>query len=428
MFEKNAFIKDWRSIDISFGLIYPNIYSLGMSSYSIRLLYYLINQYKNILCERIFLPEKIRFPANKDYKNEIRSIENQVVPSQFDILGFSVQFENDFRHILWILEKSNIPLQAKIRQDLRKTEGKSFPLIIGGGPVATSNPLPLSKIFDLFFIGDAEPNLDEFLSIFLNYKNTDKEFDSLLYELSKLNGIFIPSLKNHVNRLVLKDLNKFPIPDYQLRVNTKKKSVFEENFFIEVNRGCPFRCKFCISSFHNHPFRNRNYENIIDTLKNAIKVDDFSSVGLIGSCVSAHPQFLDICKNIIKYGKRLMIPSIRIEHLNNETIKVLENAGIKTITIAPETGSEDLRFKLNKKISNEQIYKLVEKINNSKINNVKMYFLIGLPDEKEEDIHEIVNLIKNIDNLNFQKKALRISVNPVIPKLNTPYEKNLNHY
>ena len=169
---ENEIIKDWGKIDISFGLIYPNIYKIGMSSYSIRLLYNMINEYERIACERIFLPEKIKFPASQDYSsiNNIRSIENKILPGDFDILGFSMHFENDFRNILWILEKAGIPLSSNERLESSVQENKHYPLIIGGGPVATSNPLPLCKFFYLFFFGDAEPNLVTFFIFFISYQ------------------------------------------------------------------------------------------------------------------------------------------------------------------------------------------------------------------------------------------------------------------
>jgi len=428
MYEKNVYIKDWRTIDITLGLIYPNKYSLGMSSYSIRLLYNLFNQYENIACERIFLPEKIKFPASIDYSSDIRSLENQIQLNLFDILGFSIQFENDFKNILWIIDKAGIPLSSEERQKLREDEKEYIPLIIGGGPVATSNPLPLSKFFDLFFIGDAEPVINKFLQEFLRFKKSEINFRNLLTNLKNLNGIYIPKLRNSVNRVILEDLDLFPIPYYQLRTASEVETLFEGSFFLELNRGCPFMCNFCISSFHNYPFRNRSYENIISSLKNAIDFDNFHSVSLIGSCVSAHPRFLDVCNYIINNGKRLMIPSIRIDHLNDKVIKILETGQIKTITIAPETASEELRFELNKKITNKQIYSLLEKLRNSKINNVKMYFLIGLPSETEKEIYEIIKMIEKFEEFEFSKNSLRISINPIIPKLNTPYEKYTDLY
>ncbi len=432
MYSENIIIKDWRTIDISFGLIYPNIYDIGMSSYSIRLLYSLINSNDNIACERIFLPDnKIKYPASKDYSTEtvLRSLENKVLPRDFDILGFSFHFENDFKNILWILEKANIPIKSQERQKLTSQEKTIYPIIIGGGPVVTSNPILLSHIFDFLFIGDAEPNLKLFFNLFQDFKQNKNSFQELFEKVKQIEGILVPSLNNKVNRAVLKNIDESPIPISQLLSHSgQAKSIFQTNFFIEINRGCPFQCKFCISSFHNSPFRNRSYENIVETIDDGIKYSKFDTISLIGSCVSVHPKFKQICEYIIKKGKRLTIPSIRVEHINDDLIKILESANIKTITIAPEAGSDDLRYSLGKMISNDQIISILYKIRDSKIRNVKFYFLIGLPNESEKDIKEIVNLIKAIDQLGFENTSLRVNVNPFIPKLNTPYEKEVSYY
>ncbi len=147
--EENIIIKDWANINISFGLIYPNIYEIGMSSYAIRLLYSILNSNRDVACERIFLPMKIRYPASKDLssKDIIRSIENKMLPEHFDILGFSVQYENDFKNILWILDKAGIPLIHDERKKKNMNGEPDYPIIIGGGAVITSNPLPLSNYF-----------------------------------------------------------------------------------------------------------------------------------------------------------------------------------------------------------------------------------------------------------------------------------------
>jgi len=428
MISENIIIKDWRAVDFSFGLIYPNTYQLGMSSYSIRLLYYIINSYEKIVCERFFLPEKLKFPALKDYSsiNYLRSIENKILPTEFDILGFSLHFENDFKNILWFLDKVNIPLTSKERKELKI---KKYPLIIGGGPAITSNPLPFSSVFDVLFIGDSEPNLSLFFDLFNEYIKSECSFQEFLENLKDIDGLYIPSLNNEVKRATLNRLDDSPIPIFQLlSINSIKKSIFETNFFIEVNRGCPFQCKFCISSFHNSPFRNRSYEDIIETIENAMKYSNFNTISLIGSSVSSHPKFKQICEYIIEKGKRFTIPSIRIDHLTQDLIQLLEKGEIKTITIAPETGSEDLRFSLGKKIYNNQIIAVLSQIRNSNIRNVKFYFLIGLPNESDEDIDDIIDLIKEIDNLGFERNSLRININPFIPKLNTPYEKEVFFY
>jgi radical SAM superfamily enzyme YgiQ (UPF0313 family) len=433
MISENFIVKDWRKIDFSFGLVYPNVYKLGMSSYSIRLLYFLINSYENIACERIFLPDNInlKFPASKDYssKNFIRSLENRVLPEEFDILGFSLHYENDFKNVLWILEKADIPLASQERQEVINKSEAQFPIIIGGGPVVTSNPMPISKVFDVLFIGDAEQNLKLFFEVFQVYKNKKISFHQFLVKVSQIEGIYIPKLNNKTKRVVLPNIDESPTPIYQLISRSPgEESIFEKNFFIEVNRGCPFQCKFCISSFHNSPFRNRSYESIIDIIENGIKYSNFEAISLIGSCVSSHPKFKQICEYIINTGKRLTIPSIRIEHLTPDIIQLLGQAGIKTITIAPEAGSEDLRFAIGKMIPNEKIISVLTQIRDSQIKNVKFYFLIGLPAEKEENIDDIIDLLKSLDQLGFDRNSLRVNVNPFVPKLNTPYEKEIFFY
>jgi len=433
MIFENIIIKDWRKIDFSFGLVYPNVYRLGMSSYSIRLLYFLINSFKDIACERIFLPDdiKIKFPASKDYssKNQLRSIENKVLPNEFDILGFSFHSENDLKNILWILDKVRIPLSFKERQKRNKSENPKLPLIIAGGPVVTSNPMSFSRIFDVLFIGDSEDNLKLFFQIFKKYKNEKIDYREFLENTSQIEGIFIPALNNKVKRAVLKNLDESPNPIFQLSSNDpKEKSIFQNNFFVEINRGCPYKCKFCISSFHNSPFRNRSYESIKNVIEDGINYSNFDTISLIGSCVSSHPKFKQICELIINTGIRLTIPSIRIDHLTTEVIQLLEKATIKTVTIAPEAGSESLRFGLGKKISNEKIISVLTQIRESQIKNVKFYFLIGLPGESEENIDDIIKLLKTVDQLGFKRNSLRVNVNPFIPKLNTPYEKEITFY
>ncbi len=426
MYSENAIIKDWSKIDFSFGLVYPNVYKIGMSSYALRLIYYTINSYENIVCERIFLPEKIKYPAERYQSEKIRSIENKVLLKDFDILGFSLQFENDFKNILWILQNSLLPITSQIRHKATIKNEEQYPLIIAGGPVATSNPLPLSPFIDLFFIGDSEPNLGKFLELFNVYIQNEIDFQELLKKASEIEGIFVPSRKNTVKRAVQKELDLAPIPDFQLIPKSSEvNSIFRRNYFIEVNRGCPYQCKFCISSYHNTPFRNRSFEKIIKGIEDGLNKSNFNTISLIGSCVSAHPRFYDICKYIVNKEIRLTIPSIRIEHITPKIIQILEKGNIKTITVAPETGSERLRFALGKKFTNEQIYSVSKEIKESRIKNIKLYFLIGLPDENDEDIFETINLMKNLAKLGFNKGALRMNVNPLIPKLNTPYENKV---
>jgi radical SAM superfamily enzyme YgiQ (UPF0313 family) len=431
MLGKKGIIKNWRNIDISFGLVYPNIHRIGMSSYSIRLLYTLFNQYENVACERFFLPEGVKFPASSDFqtREELRSIENKLPLKNFDMLGFSIQFENDFKNILWILEKGGIPFLSKERRRLTKERGIRFPLLIAGGPVPTSNPKPISKIFDVFVIGDLEPILKTLLETFIKYSRGELSYEKLIQEMKYISGIYLPSLENEVTRSILQDLDNSPNPRIQFTQSGKDtQDILVNSFFIEINRGCPYQCKFCITSFHNKPSRFKSFETIKDDIIKGMEYSNFDSISLIGPCASGHPQFLKICQFIIDKNKRLLIPSIRIDHLTSDILEVLEKGNIKTITMAPETGSEELRYQIGKRISNENILNLLREIKDSTISNVKLYFLIGLPNEKMSHIRETIDMIKEMDKIGFNKDAIRISVNPLVPKLGTPYEKEIKFY
>ncbi|MFX0011115.1 MAG: B12-binding domain-containing radical SAM protein [Candidatus Hermodarchaeota archaeon] len=429
--EQGIIKKDWRYIDLSFGLIYPNHYKLGISSYSIRLLYYFINLKENVVCERIFLPDKLIYPASRDYSspNLIRSVETKILPKEFDILGFSVHYENDLKNIMWLLEKAGIPINSDKRHNINNKNSIRYPILTAGGPAITSNPLPLSKIIDCFFIGDAEPNLYTFLERCIEYKTESLNYAQLLAKLIDIEGIYVPKLNNAPKRIILKDLDKSPIPPNQVMANlTNQTPLFGENYFLEINRGCPFKCKFCISSFHNFPFRNRSFESLVKSINLAVETVTFKKFSLIGSCVSSHPNFIEICNYILEKGKQFSIPSIRIDHINPRIIELLEKSNTKTLTIAPETGSDFLRYNLGKKIKNEKIIETLQLIKASKIRNIKFYFLIGLPMESEEDIQAIIDLLKSIAELGFNREELKVNINPFIPKLNTPYQNETTYY
>jgi len=435
--EQNIVKKDWRTIKLSFALIYPNVYRIGMSSYSIHLIYSLLNSREDIVCERFFLPENIRYPASQDNNvnmGRIFSIENRILLKEFDILGFSIQFENDYRNLLWILEAAGIPLRTKERREEFKEKGTIYPLIIAGGPCATSNAMVLSEYIDLFFIGDIEPNLNEFLDLTIEIKEKFVNLNNDLEVFRKINGIFIPLIKNNCKRTILKNLDESKTPLLQIKsifdlpiTNRKggkkqKGLAFGDTYLLEINRGCPFNCKFCISCHHNTPFRNKSFEDIIKTIDKARELQKIKKITFIGSCVTSHPNFIEICNYLLKNNIEFMIPSIRIDHITKRLIGILEKGNIKTITIAPETGFNNLRYSIGKKISNEQIIEAVKIIRDSIIRNIKFYFLIGLPGEQEDEADAIMELMTTINELGFEKDSLKVNLNPFIPKLNTPFQ------
>lgn len=435
--EQNIIRKDWRSIKLSFALVYPNIYQIGMSSYSFHLLYSLLNSRDDVVCERFFLPEKIRYPALKDTNiriGDIFSVENRIRLKEFDVIGFSIQFENDYKNILWILDAANIPLRSEDRFNKSKEQKEIYPLIIAGGPCAASNSMTLSEYVEIFFIGDVEPKIDEFLDLLIKKKEASVYLNKEIENFLTVSGLFIPSIKNECKRIVLDnlDLSKTPIKQiksifkeqktkYQER-KKKNKLAFGDTFLLEINRGCPYRCNFCISCHHNTPFRNKTFENIIQTIDQAIQVQEINKITFIGSCVTSHPNFIEICNYLLKNNMKFMIPSIRIDHINKKLIEILEKGNIKTLTIAPETGFNELRYFIGKRISNKQIIEAAKNIRDSNIKNLKLYFLIGLPGEQENEADAIIELMTTISELGFEKDSLKVNINPFIPKLNTPFQ------
>jgi radical SAM superfamily enzyme YgiQ (UPF0313 family) len=263
----------------------------------------------------------------------------------------------------------------------------------------------------------------------VDWKSSNYDNSELFTNLKKAENLYIPSINNRPKRGILENLDESPNPLSQtISEKQMNNTIFERNFFVEINRGCPFRCKFCISSFHNSPFRNKSYTNILKVIDEGIKQTKFEKISLIGSCVSSHPKFKEICEYIIGKGKRLSIPSIRLDHITKDLIALFEKTNMNSITIAPETGSDSLRFDLGKRIPNEKIIDVVTMIFDSSIRNIKFYFLIGLPSESEDDIQAIIDLLKKIDNIGFERESLKVNINPFIPKLNTPYGNYVDHF
>ena len=419
-------------------LAYPNHYRTGMANLGFQTIYKIFNAQPSFLCERVFLPvsgNEARFVSGAA---GIFSLENQKPVNEFDILAFSVSFENDYSHILKMMDIAGIPLRTKDRSE-------KHPLVIGGGIALTLNPEPLADFFDLFILGEAEEVLSQFCSTFEDARRLGQSRHAFLRDAQKnLHNLYVPGLydvhystdskiksvqpreaelpeKIKIQRV--RDLDAFCTEE----VISAPQTEMEDMFLVEVNRGCARACRFCAASFVYHPVRFRSRPEILKSIDRGLQRK--KKVGLIGTAVSDHPELIPVCGYIVAQKAQAGLGSMRIDRIDENIVDMIKASGIETVALAPEAGSQRLRDVLNKGISEKDILNAVELLVTKDIPNVRLYFMIGLPTEEGNDIDAIIELTKKIQHhirskYAGKKKFRRIilSINQFIPKPSTPFQ------
>lgn len=393
--------KNWGG-KVPFALVYPNTYNIGMSNLAIHILYKYLNNNNQIVLERFFLD------------TENRSIESKRTLSDFKIIGFTFSFEADYLNIPKILGK-NIPLEREERSD-------KHPILIAGGPAVTINPDALSAIFDVIVVGEIEDILDSIITILS--KGYSK--NEILEHLAQIKGLYVPQINSleTIQKIITKDLNIYPTETFIYTNNTE----FGHMHLIEVARGCPWGCKFCATPSIYEPYRTRSKDSILESVKTGQR--NRNHIGLIGSDVLGIPDFEEIANTILKKNLKLSFSSLRINRITKEVASILVQSGHKRATLGIEAGSERLRKFVNKSLTEDQIFQTIKNLASKGITNLKLYFMIGLPTETEDDIREISILTKEIRKIILKERRYKILspnisivVTPFVPKLLTSFAK-----
>jgi radical SAM superfamily enzyme YgiQ (UPF0313 family) len=404
--EQGTIIKDWGG-KVPIALVYPNSYYLGMSNLGLHAIYKLLNSYSNVVCERAFWEVE-----NRDSKSPPLSLESQRPLSDFAVLAFSVSYELDYFNVVHILKASGIPLYAADRDE-------SHPLIIAGGPCIIANPVPLSPFFDCLCIGEAEPIVPALLPTITGGISGKRE--ELLKALASLPGIYVPQYYsgNPVARQWAKNLDDFPVASVILTPDTELGDLY----LIEVERGCNWGCRFCLTGQAFYPMRYRSIDNLLVQAEQGLKYR--KRLGLVGAAVTDHPQIEELLLKLGQMGAELSMSSLRMAPLSPTVLRELAKAEAQTVTLAPEAGSNRLRRIIKKGISEDDILEAMGKVAEQGIRQVKLYFMLGLPWETNEDIEDIIKLTLRCKAiLDKQKTGCRLTLNisPFVPKAGTPFQ------
>lgn len=437
--EWNEIRKDLGQVKAKVALVFPDSYEIGMSYLGQKILYTLLNNHSFILAERVYAPWVDFEQQLRLHNRPLFSLENKIPLYEFDILGFSLLYELNYTNVLTILDLGRVPLLSSER-DLK------YPLVIGGGPAAF-NPEPIAPVFDLLLAGDGEEAFVEIIERFLLLKQELNEKKALLEELSKIKGVYVPSLYEafrpqkspllavrpiddapaKIEKRVFNSFSQFPFPE---KIVVPDIQAVFDRVAVEVARGCPQKCRFCQALSIYFPYRVKSPSVIIQNVLNSLQATGYEDASLASLSISDYPYLGEVIDSLMKeLAERKISLSLSSLRPKGLTPKVVENI-IKVrktgFTLVPEAGTQRLRRVINKDLEEDEIIEAAANAFSQGWKLLKLYFMVGIPTERDEDLEGIVRLVKEIIKIGskflYSPPRINLSVSSFIPKPHTPFQ------